>query len=374
MAFDFPSSPVEGQTFNVLPQRSYIYRGGLWQKNDMVTALPKNYVVNPAFQISQQNGATAQTAHGTYPADQWLHIRSGVTATNTIAQVASVTANGSVNRLRIVMTLAQATLAAGDYFGVLQRIEGQRITDLKFGTASASPIVVRFGFKGPIGTYAFTVRTGGATYWSYSAAFAITTANVDTTITIPIPGAPVGGTWANDNTPGMELWWVIASGTTQASLAPDYWRASSAIAHNTITNNITALSTFELYDVGLYKDPYATEYPPAWEPPVYTNELRRCQRYWYRSFGARGIHANTATANWMSSKHPVLMRIQPTLAIVGAVKVYDGATTPTVSALTNMSNTYQLEWNSTVAGVLGGRPAMQYYTNDNEYIAVSARM
>jgi hypothetical protein len=71
MAIDFPSSPTEGQIHNVSPGKSFIYRSGVWTSAPMNTALPKNYIVNSAMQISQQNGRISSTTTGTFIADQW---------------------------------------------------------------------------------------------------------------------------------------------------------------------------------------------------------------------------------------------------------------------------------------------------------------
>ena len=74
MAINFPSSPIEGQVHNVSPGKSFVYRSGAWAQAPMKTALPKNYVVNPAMTVSQQNGdvaSTGATFNGYFPADQF---------------------------------------------------------------------------------------------------------------------------------------------------------------------------------------------------------------------------------------------------------------------------------------------------------------
>ena len=73
MAISFPAG-VEGLVHNVSPGVSFVYRGGAWIPAPLKTALPKNYIVNPTFQISQQNPGGVQVWGGyppDYPADQW---------------------------------------------------------------------------------------------------------------------------------------------------------------------------------------------------------------------------------------------------------------------------------------------------------------
>lgn len=70
------------------------------------------------------------------------------------------------------------------------------------------------------------------------------------------------------------------------------------------------------------------------------------------------------------------MRAAPAVATVGAPKVFDGATTPTLPAGTlgswNTVNTLELSY--TLSGLIAQRPVSQYWDAEANYIAVSARM
>jgi hypothetical protein len=87
MAANFPSSPTEGQVHNVSPGNSFVFLSGVWVPAPVKTALPKNYVVNPSMQISQQNGDVAGTVTGYYPADQWVYARIGATTYDGAARI-----------------------------------------------------------------------------------------------------------------------------------------------------------------------------------------------------------------------------------------------------------------------------------------------
>jgi len=71
MALDFPSSPTNGQAFYPLGGPVWVYNStlGVWKRN-AGTASPMNKLVNPAFQIAQQQEYTGTS--GEYAADQWL--------------------------------------------------------------------------------------------------------------------------------------------------------------------------------------------------------------------------------------------------------------------------------------------------------------
>jgi hypothetical protein len=91
--------------------------------NDLVAPMGnRNRLVNPAMQISQQNGTTAGTISGWYMADQWATVVSAPGAAFSAARVASVTPKGSEYRLRFTVTTALASLATGDYASIYQRL------------------------------------------------------------------------------------------------------------------------------------------------------------------------------------------------------------------------------------------------------------
>ena len=80
MAFDFPTSPTIGQVSG-----NYAWDGEKWVAGAAVitAATKKNYIINGAMQISQENGLTAVTANAAYPVDQWMlgFINGGTHAT-----------------------------------------------------------------------------------------------------------------------------------------------------------------------------------------------------------------------------------------------------------------------------------------------------
>ena len=116
------------------------------------------------MRISQENGTSSSTASGFsiyYPVDQWFisHLQDGTLTTH---QVVSATPGGSESRIRMTVTSADTSIAAGQYAAFVQNIEGLRTADLQWGTANATDVVLRFGFKGPAGTYAVAIRNQDA--------------------------------------------------------------------------------------------------------------------------------------------------------------------------------------------------------------------
>jgi hypothetical protein len=248
-------------------------------QNGLNFRVPKNYIVNPGMRISQENGTNSGTTNLYYPVDQWYTsiVHDG---TLTFQQVSSATPGGSENRIRMTVTSADTSIAAGQIAVLAQYIEGLRTADLQWGTANATDVVLRFGFKGPAGTYAVAIRNQDANR-SFVREFTILggDANTDTLQTVTFPG-DTSGTWDKDNTASFQLVFTFATGSTFQTTA-DAWQAGNYLGTASTSNGIGNTSdVFEIFDVGLYADPDSTGLAPRFELPHYDDELRRCQRYY----------------------------------------------------------------------------------------------
>lgn len=218
----------------------------------------RNRIVNHDMRVSQQNGTSSGTTNGYYPVDQWAQYFVTSAGTLTVAQVASVTPAGSPNRLRATVTVADASLAAGEFWTLTQNLEGSNVVDLMYGSASAQDIVLRFGFKGPAGTYAVHLGNSAANR-SYVALFTIAApdANTDTVQTVAIPGDTTGTWLTADGVIGITLDIVLACGSTFQGATG--WQAGNILGTSAVSNGMgTGGAVFELFDVGLKLDPDAT--------------------------------------------------------------------------------------------------------------------
>jgi hypothetical protein len=239
----------------------------------------RNRIVNHDMRMSQENGTVAGTANGYFAADQWATYRVTSAGTITSAQVASTTPDGSPNRYRVTITTADASLAAGEYLTISQNLEGSNVVDFRYGSAAAKASVLRFGFKGPAGTYAVHLGNSAANR-SFVALFTIAggDANVDTVQTISIPGDTTGTWLTADGVIGITLDIVLAAGSTFQGVAG--WQAGNILGTSAVTNGMgTISSVFELFDVGLRLDPDATGVYGQYEVGE-TDAVYRSERYW----------------------------------------------------------------------------------------------
>ena len=278
-SFSTGDTSITGDTLSVgnSTVNTAITSSGITQ-NGLNFRVPKNYIVNPGMRISQENGTSSGTTNGYYPADQWFvaHSQDG---TLTSQHIGSATPGGSENRIRMTVTSADTSIAAGQYALFMQYIEGLRTADLQWGTSNATDVVVRFGFKGPAGTYAVAIVNQDSNR-SFVREFTISggDANTDTLQTVTFPG-DTSGTWDKDNTTSFQLIFTFATGSTYQTTA-DAWQAGNYFGTSTQSNGIgTTSDVFEIFDVGLYADPDSTGLAPRFELPHYDTDLKECKRY-----------------------------------------------------------------------------------------------
>lgn len=326
MAFDFPSSPTVGQVY-----QGYTWDAEKWASTAAVGAVrydtaqtltaaqktqaranidvPKrNYIINGAMQISQENGTTAVA--GGYPVDQF-NITGSTTGVISTVCVGATTPSGSPNRLRVTVSTADAAVAAGDYMQILQPLEGLRVGDLLFGTAAAKTVTVQFGCRGPAGTYSLALSNYAGTR-SYVVEYVIAAgeANTDIQRSITIPG-DTAGTWVGGNVGSMVVHWGLMAGTTYQQAAGSWGTVNAVGSSNQFNFMGTAGNVFELFDVGMYEGTVA----PPFVVPDYATEFTACRRYWE----AVGITASTIVAPYfVSAWYKSAKRTTPTFTLYPA--------------------------------------------------------
>ena len=248
---------------------------GSWASDDV--AIKKNYVVNGAMMISQENGSTAVAA-GFYPVDQFATATAVTTAVFNTQQVALLTPAGSPNRIRLIVTTADAAVAAGDLVFLYTRLEGARVADLAFGYASARTVTIQFGVKAPAGTYGvslFNAAQNRCRVETY--VISAGEANTDVVKSVTFPGDTTG-TWLTDTGIGIELRWALMAGISYQTPA-GIWGSSNAISTSG-QFNMMAGGAFELFDVSLTEGSVA----PPFTVTDPASELALCARY-YETIG-----------------------------------------------------------------------------------------
>jgi hypothetical protein len=274
----------------------------------------KNRIINGAMQIDQRNaGASVTPTAGTYTIDRWY---ADMSAASKYSIVRSSTAPaGFINSILYTSTSAYA-VGAGDYFYSFQAIEGLNVSDLNWGTASASPITLSFWVRSSLtGTFGGSVKnqSGGR---SYAFTYTINAANTFEYKTITIAG-DTSGTWLTTNGVGIYLCFGLGVGSTLSGTAGS-WASANYVSATGATSVVgTNGATFYITGVQLEKGATATSFD--YRP--YGTELALCQRYYakmtagtgtYTGFGL-GYQTDTTTA-YIVVKYPTTMRSSPTFS------------------------------------------------------------
>lgn len=240
----------------------------------------KNRIINGAMTIDQRNaGASVSFATGTngYALDRW-YIDNATDGAFSIEQVEDAPA-GFYQSTKLTVTTADASLGATQDAIIGQRIEGLNVTDLGFGTASASTVTLSFWVKSSL-TGSFGGSLMNSAYnRAYPFSFTISAANTWEQKTVTIAG-DTSGTWLYTNGVGMRVSFSMAAGSSYSGTA-NAW-ASSLIFQPTGSTNVigTSGATFYITGVQLEKGSTATSFD--YRP--YGTELALCQRYFEKSY------------------------------------------------------------------------------------------
>jgi hypothetical protein len=321
---------------------SGVVTGGLPSPN-------RNLLYNGAMQVAQRGTSTTGiTGGGYYTADRW---NMGLTSLGTWTQSVendAPTGSGFRRSLRMLCTTADAAPAAGDNLLINTLLEGQDVQRIAKGTSSAQQLTLSFWVKSNVtGTY-ITELGDADNNRRISAAYTISASATWEKKTITFP-ADTTGVFDNDNATSLmiEFWLGAGSNFTSGTLQSSWGSAVNANRAVGQTNLAAATNNYwQVTGVQLEVGPTGT----GFEFKSYGQELRECQRYYYRTGGetayqflAQGKATGTGTIN-MQTQLPVEMRIAPSAVDTASLSLYrveTGSTsvdTPTAISINSSIN------------------------------------
>jgi hypothetical protein len=296
----------------------------------------KNRIINGAMVVDQRNaGASVTTAVGNnLDPDRWL-VYDSVGSKMSVQQVTDAPA-GFVKSQKIT-SLAATTPSSTDYYFNCQRIEGFNVADFGWGTASAATVTLSFWVKSSL-TGSFSGAFGNASFSrSYPFSYTISAANTWEQKTVTVAGDTTG-TWATDNSTGIQVVFDLGSGSSRAGAA-NTWSAND---YRKVTGSVNLIgtngATFYITGVQLEKGSTATSF----DVRPYGTELALCQRYYEFGYGKRAYGGSTASQySGIGMWFRTTKRAAPTLGIsadgvANRVKIADAPTYSTSIA----SNSY----------------------------------
>ena len=286
----------------------------------------KPLIINGDMAVAQRATSVTGITASTMAIDRMQTTLSGL-GTWTLTQDTTVpTAKGFSKSLKMDVTTADASPAAGDLCNIQYKIEAQDLQMLKYGTSSAEAFTLRFHVRSPkTGTHIVHVyQNDGARH--ISQAYTIDTADTYQEVIINIAG-DTGGTINNDNDIGLQIEFFLGAGSnfTSGTLATSwagYTGANTAVGQVNCADNTA--NNFFITGIQMEVGDFDANSIAPFQHESFGDSLARCQRYCTKiaptttGAGVGTGFARTTTTMYAARDLPVHMRTTPTLAFSSA--------------------------------------------------------
>ena len=335
----------------------------------------RNRIINGNMVVDQRNAGAAVTPTNTqYLVDRFSFYCSQPSKFTAQQNAGSVTLPAGFTKYQGLTVASAYSVTSTDFFLLSQKVEGFNVADLAWGTASAATVTLSFRvYSSLTGTFGGAIRNGANNRF-YLFSYTVSSTNTWTSISVTIAGDTTG-TWATDNTTGIEVLWGLGVGPTYSGTAGS-WSGTVSLAPTGATSVVgTNGATFYITGVQLEKGSVATPF----EFRQFGTELALCQRYYtklssnssYTPFGTG--HGVTSTSFRTMFNLPVPMRAAQTVSY-GGTFIWAFGNSTTLNALA--------AWGPTTASMdctSTGITAFYCYTltdagSNNSYIAFSAEL
>ena len=253
----------------------------------------RNIIINGDMRIAQRH--TSSTTHPAYGVDRFRWGFGNHSAGTVTASQQSLTSSDTPYTLGFRkytrLALGQAgTAAANTYINLTYKAEAQDVANSGWNYTSASSyITISFWFRASTNqTFVGEFQSKDGTAQAYSFTFTASGNNTWTKITKTIPGGS-NVQIDNDNGGGFDFRWYPFYGTDYSTSGHtlDQWgpySSSDAVPDMASTWLTAGASTFDVTGVQLEVGDTATSF----EHRSFTDELRRCQRYYIQYGGVNG--------------------------------------------------------------------------------------
>ena len=349
----------------------------------LINAGRKNLLYNGAMMINQR-GTQSGITNSTYTLDRWM-LGDGTGGTFQVSQSSNVP-DGFQNAWLFETTTADTDLSSGtQYVNFFQKLEGQDVKQLAYGTPSAKPVTLSFWVKSSkAGQFASELEISGGVNvqpwtvnqvdtWEYK------TVTFEGNTSTAINPTTSTGMW-------VVVCWMAAGPGISGPNFQSGWRAlnqTERLPENIpnmadSTSNVMRFTGVQL-EVGKVATPF--------EHRSYGEELNLAQRYYYRIDSAdnNSSYQRFAVANIESSTqaegiftHPVRMRAIPTFGFSAAsdFHVFTASSVKSVSnLLIDQSSPTATGVAITATGMTGGNVGLLNANNtQNAWIEFKAEL
>ena len=272
----------------------------------------RNLIINGAMQVAQRGTSETGVTGGKYPNCCDRYRVNGNNGTWTISQDTNAPA-GFSNSFKMLLT-ATETIISTSYWAVEQRIEGQNLQGLAYGTSSAKTVTVSFYVKSNVtGTYCFNLYQDDGNK-NFPKTYTIDSADTWERKTISFVG-DTATALDNDNVRSLRTVFHVVAGSgynsgtpgTRATYADNTWAAGHTAQVDAV-NDYWQITGLQL-EVGDKATPFEHRSPGE--------ELALCQRYYVEFRNSRfiGGYKRHDAQTCFKVHFPVPMRTTPTVTL-----------------------------------------------------------
>ena len=283
----------------------------------------KNIIINGGMDISQRGTSASSLTGSGYNTVDRFRTNMGTAGTWTQSQSTDVpTGQGFATSFKMDCTTANASLSAGSYLIIDQRVEGQNLQYLKKGTSSAESTTISFWVKSAkTGTYIAALQDMDNTRYIANS-YTISSANTWEKKTLTFAG-DTSGAFGNDNAASLKVqFWLVAGTTYSSGTLATSWE-SNTNANNAVGQvNLADSTSNEWYITGVQLE--AGTSASDFEFLPHDVNLQRCQRYYELCDGNRvvGTNYNSSVLYCNQIRFSVTKRASPTISIENNVTAF----------------------------------------------------
>ena len=282
----------------------------------------RNLIINGDMRIAQRSTAAVQAGNGTYDTvDRMMtwSVAGGGTFTGS-QSTGHQLATGHDTAYKVDVTSADTSIASGDYYEFLQRIEAKNLQHLCWGTAAAKKLQVSFWVRATkTGIQSlFVSKQGTGTAYRNVINYTINATDTWEYKTLEVP-ALTASSIANDSATYLQVGFILGMGSGFHVGTAGTWTTGSLYSTANTVNHMDSTSN-DFYVTGLQVEVGDTatdfEHRPIGE------ELSLCERYFQTYSNRVWQGTNEHAANYFMYFDGVFrqkMRAAPTATIVGTV-------------------------------------------------------
>ena len=263
----------------------------------------RNIVINGDMSIAQRGTSASSITSSSYNTCDRFQTLITTLGTWTQSQSTDVpTGQGFAKSLKMDCTTADASPAADDQLAIVQRVEGQNLQYLKYGTSSAESTTLSFWVKSnKTGTYVASLMIDDASpKLFYSTQYTISASDTWEKKTITYPGNTAQA-FDNDNGSSLRIFFWLGAGSNRSG-GSDYtaWTAEPGSAPYNLCPgqvNLADSTSNEWYITAVQLEAGTTASDFEFLP--FDVNYQRCKRYYQKTYDY-GTAPGTAIENGWS--------------------------------------------------------------------------